>query len=664
MRSTWGRATVLALSGLLGLAGVLAVWTVVSAHHRATNPNADGNPVTASVPGDASLKAATPLGLFCRRWLPEQTLLLVDLRLSRLANSPDMDTLELLGPWWQPSSQARLAELNLGPDQVRHLTWAVTDLAAAASSAAANDLTRCQAGSVVVLELEKDLDARVLLPKGENIDLGSNLTARRPLSGQWLFPILAVNAQTIVTGNEEALRQLVARNHDVELASRPLERLLRKLSAEGDATVAVDLVALRSAVPKLPTNVVDVWPAGQSNCHLLYESPLALGLSLPAGNAGRCEAGLVCGDEKATQQIRMEIEKLVPDAIAALPLHVAALKDILPPRKISAEAADHYRRLLDDLLKAMRAARCDTADGIVWLRLAWEGKGSMVWAADALESSSAIAIDWMAAARAVDETRHRGLLGGLLSYMHAQTPQRFPAAVAGGAMMLRPETRVSWIASLLPYLGHPDWGVDTSADWNGIHNRPIAQRPLPEVVNPVFGPSTTMSGYPVTRYVGVAGVGDDAATLPADDRRAGMFGYGRQTRPEDLHRGASQTIAVMGVQEQCGPWAQGGRDNRPAFDPAALHQRAGRVRQRPARRNGCRYGRWFGAVHLEGRRSPRYGGSGGDQRREARRPGLAGSEQTGRCDLAGDCWSPAAGRSQAGGAAGQASPTRETSRDD
>ena len=174
------------------------------------------------------------------------------------------------------------------------MTWALTDLAAAASPAAATDLARCQAGSVVVLQLEKDLDAHVLLPKGENIDLGSNLTARRPLTGQWVFPLLAVDAQTIVTGNEEALRQLVARGHDAELASPPLERLLRKLSPDGDATLAVDLAALRSAVPNLPTNVVNVWPAGQSRCHLLYESPLASGAFAACGQFGtmRGRAGL------------------------------------------------------------------------------------------------------------------------------------------------------------------------------------------------------------------------------------------------------------------------------------------------------------------------------------------------------------------------------------
>ena len=118
-----------------------------------------------------------------------------------------MNSLAFLGPWWQPSSQALLLGLNLGPEQVRRLTWASTDLA------------DCAAHCVVVLELEEGIDAGRLLPAGESIDLGANLVARRPQGGPWPHPLLAVDAHTIVTGSEEALRQLVARSGDAELTN-------------------------------------------------------------------------------------------------------------------------------------------------------------------------------------------------------------------------------------------------------------------------------------------------------------------------------------------------------------------------------------------------------------------------------------------------------------
>ena len=435
------------------------------------------------------------------------------------------------------------------------MTWASTDLA------------DCASHCVVVLELEEGVDAGQLLRTGESIDLGGNLVARRPQGNPWPHPLLAVDAHTIVTGSEEALRQLVARGGDVELASRPMELLLKKLSPGGDLAVMVDLPP-RIAAWKLPASSLDVWPAGKLPWHAIYETPLALGLSVQSADQRRCELGLVCDGETRAETIRLEVEKLVPAAVHALPAHIAALKGVLPPNKFPGDTADQYKRFLDDLLAALRTARCDTADGIVWVRFGWGGPGLLVSAATAIESSSAIRADWLAAARTVDEANHRRLLRGLLGYAKAQNPPppRFPEGVAGGALMLKAETRLSWIAALLPFLGHADWHVEPDYDWNNSHNQ-VTKQPLAEVINPAIGPAAATatpgrhspSDYPVTHYVGVAGVGEDAALLPADDPRAGMFGYNRQTRQEDLVRGGAHTIAVLGVQDQCGPWGQGGR---------------------------------------------------------------------------------------------------------
>ena len=138
---------------------------------RIRNPTRRMPRPSAPAPPPADAKPL-PLVQFNRRWLPEQTLLLIDLRLSRLSKQPLARTaLAFLGPWWQSSSQALLLSLNLGPGQVRRLSWASTDLA------------DCAASCVVVLELEDGLDARSLLPTGESIDLGENFVARRPQGG-------------------------------------------------------------------------------------------------------------------------------------------------------------------------------------------------------------------------------------------------------------------------------------------------------------------------------------------------------------------------------------------------------------------------------------------------------------------------------------------------
>jgi hypothetical protein len=135
---------------------------------------------------------------------------------------------------------------------------------------------------------------------------------------------------------------------------------------------------------------------------------------------------------------------------------------------------------------------------------------------------------------------------------------------------LPPETRLSWIASLLPYMGHADWHqkLERGNSWNSPQNLAVVRQPLGEVINPAFGASTTPAGFPVTHYVGVAGVGEKAGRLPLDHPQAGVFGYGRSARPQDIADGTANTIAVLGVRDGLGPWAAGGQPTvRPLTQP-------------------------------------------------------------------------------------------------
>jgi hypothetical protein len=552
-QSLLGRVALLTISGLLGLTGVLAVWTIVSHRHHPTDVRGGDEQTkaeqTRSPSPDASVKPKAALVQFDRRWLPENSALIVDLQLSRLANqSLALNSLEFLGGWWGPANESLLCGVKASKAQVRRMTWA------------SSDLTDCARHCVVVIELEEGTDARRLLPLGESVDLGANFLARRPQSGPWPHPLLALDARTLVTGDEASLRQVVARG-DARLASAPMELLLTKFLPGCDLAIVLDLARARSAGWQLQANLLDVWPAGKSSWNLLCEAPLALSLSVQSADRRRCDLGLVFENEKKAEDVRLCVEKFVPAAILALPPHIAALKTILPPGRCPAESIEQYRRLLDDLFSALQSARCDTADSIVWLHGNWGGPGLLISAASAIANSQTILADWLIAARAVDQGNHRGLIAGLLSYMKTQDPPRFPEGVVGGMLVPNPQARLSWIAGLLPYLGHTGagWHVETGYDWNGVQNRAVVSKTLPEVVNPALGPAKPPAGYPVTHYVGVAGVGKDAAELPADHARAGVFGYGRQTRQQDLVRGGASTIAVLGVQDQCGPWAQGGR---------------------------------------------------------------------------------------------------------
>jgi hypothetical protein len=77
-------------------------------------------------------------------------------------------------------------------------------------------------------------------------------------------------------------------------------------------------------------------------------------------------------------------------------------------------------------------------------------------------------------------------------------------------------------------------------------------------VNPALGPTTATGGFPATHYVGVAGLGADAAELDAADPRAGVFGFRARSMSARLSDGASNTIALAGVSQKLGPWGRGG----------------------------------------------------------------------------------------------------------
>jgi prepilin-type processing-associated H-X9-DG protein len=62
----------------------------------------------------------------------------------------------------------------------------------------------------------------------------------------------------------------------------------------------------------------------------------------------------------------------------------------------------------------------------------------------------------------------------------------------------------------------------------------------------------------LTPYVGVAGVGTDAPSLPAGHRNAGVFGYDRRTALADVKDGTSNTLLILESARDNGPWARGG----------------------------------------------------------------------------------------------------------
>jgi hypothetical protein len=542
---------VLASAPLVGLAIVVGVWSLVSLlRHKAPPPavqeTTSEKPTVEQTPTAETkpLPKALPARLD-RRWLPDRTALIFSLRASRLTGQPQAEKLiSQAGPLWRLSIGDLLDSLGIPRDRVQRLTWTATEL------------SMWRDRSVVVIELTPDQDANSLAHSGEAADVGmAGVPCRRMAGAAWSKPFLIVDRQTIVTGHEELLRSLAQRN-EAHLESAPLDRLLNSFAPDADAMLLVDLAAARAAHWNLPSALLDVWPAGKRQWHALWDIPDGLGCSLHWSDPMRSEVAFACEGETAADKVRSALDELMPAIKQLIPKQIESLQRSLQAGRLTAAAAAPYSILLDDGQTALQAAHWQIADGTVWLRLNW-GRDPLAMAATLIDSLPAMRSDWLSAALVADEANNRHITAGLIG--HAKAEGSFPPGAEGGAV-LPPETRLSWIAAMLPYYGHADWHqrLEFGYPWNGPQNAPVTRRPLPEVTNPAIGPANTEAGFPVTHYVGVAGVGTDAGRLKADDPRAGMFGYGRSTRPEEITRGTANTIAVLGVTDRCGPWASGG----------------------------------------------------------------------------------------------------------
>jgi hypothetical protein len=114
----------------------------------------------------------------------------------------------------------------------------------------------------------------------------------------------------------------------------------------------------------------------------------------------------------------------------------------------------------------------------------------------------------------------------------------------------------SWIALLADGFLPPGPRRQTDQDWNAPGNDEFVRRSFPMFLNPAI---TTRAGddhYPTTHFSGITGLGAEAARLPKNDPRAGIFSDVRRTRAEDVTDGLSQTMMVAGITRHLGAWAR------------------------------------------------------------------------------------------------------------
>jgi prepilin-type processing-associated H-X9-DG protein len=160
-----------------------------------------------------------------------------------------------------------------------------------------------------------------------------------------------------------------------------------------------------------------------------------------------------------------------------------------------------------------------------------------------------------AARRTQDRNNLRQI--GLAMHNYHDVNRDFPVGTVPNKD-LKPDERLSWMASILPYVEQDALyrGLDMKKGWEA--NEAAATTDVAVYLNPSVPTRRGANNRAISHYAGMAGVGEDAAKLPKGDRRAGIFGYDRVVGVRDIVDGTALTIAVMDVKENFGPWAAGG----------------------------------------------------------------------------------------------------------
>jgi prepilin-type processing-associated H-X9-DG protein len=172
------------------------------------------------------------------------------------------------------------------------------------------------------------------------------------------------------------------------------------------------------------------------------------------------------------------------------------------------------------------------------------------------------------------ENNLRRIGAAVLNYHTANN--HYPPGVLANAA-LPPEKRLSWLAQLPPYLEQKASDaqavrslydrLDPSLAWDADPNLAVAHTAVPLFRCPAHLSIDPHPSPGNTDYVGMAGVGPNAAALPLSDPMAGVFGYDRTVRDADLTAGTSQTLLALETTRDNGPWAAGGPATVRGLDP-------------------------------------------------------------------------------------------------
>jgi prepilin-type processing-associated H-X9-DG protein len=161
----------------------------------------------------------------------------------------------------------------------------------------------------------------------------------------------------------------------------------------------------------------------------------------------------------------------------------------------------------------------------------------------------------------------------LFAAQHAKPdPKRdagaFPTVIPPGTVYLAdvpPEDRLSWAVDVLPGLDQRKVNgaellgrIDRTKPWTAEQNQQAGRTRLVVLLCPEHPPDAPADGAAVTSYVGIGGVGPNAAALPLGSPHSGAFRYDGPTPFANVTDGLSQTLLFGETRYEVGPWLRGG----------------------------------------------------------------------------------------------------------
>src|SRR5579872_4279639 len=144
------------------------------------------------------------------------------------------------------------------------------------------------------------------------------------------------------------------------------------------------------------------------------------------------------------------------------------------------------------------------------------------------------------------------------------------------------DRRLTWFVNLVPFVDQLSLVLDPSRPWDAEENRRPRWRDggdTGQVIEKELGefklfccPANPNKAGPdsasFTHYVGIAGVGPDAAEWGPHYPGIGVFGCERRTRFEDITDGLAATLMVAETARANGPWTAAGTPTVRGLDPA------------------------------------------------------------------------------------------------